>query len=111
MKIIAEKLVRRTIEEDASEADWGFFLTKRKIIVSGAVLVGEELVFQLWNCVRETLQRQMHDLGQRVVSSEVELLQAIKKLAVNKHNNVVKVIKVLVVTQTEGEKIGLKRGR
>ena len=110
-KIIAEKLVRRTIEEDASEADWGFFLTKRKMIVSGAVLVGEELVFQLWNCVRETLQRQMHDLGQRVVSSEVELLQAIKKLAVNKHNNVVKVIKVLVVTQTEGEKIGLRRGR
>ena len=110
-KNVAEKLVRRTIEEDASEADWEFFLTKRKIIVSGAVLVGEELVFQLWNCPSETLQRQMHDLGQRVVSSEVELLQAIKKLAVNKHNNVVKVIKVLVVTQTEGEKIGLKRGR
>ena len=47
----------------------------------------------------------MPDLGYKVVSSEVELLQAIKKLAVKKHNNVVKVIEFLSVTQTEGEKI------
>merc|ERR1712120_111176 len=66
---------------------------------------GEELVFQLWNCPSETLQRQLHDLGYRVVSSEVELLQAIKKLAVKKHNNVVKVIEFLAVSQTEGEKV------
>merc|ERR1712177_180033 len=104
-KNVAEKLVRPTINEDASEADWEFFLTKWKIYVSAAGLVGEELVFQLWNCPSETLQRQLHDLGYRVVSSEVELLQAIKKLAVKKHNNVVKVIEFLVVTQTEGEKV------
>ena len=91
-KNVAEKLVRPSIDEDASEADWEFFLTKWKIYVSAAGLVGEELVFQLWNCPSETLQRQLHDLGYRVVSSEVELLQAIKKLAVKKHNNVVKVI-------------------
>ena len=104
-KNVAEKLVRPTIDEDASEADWEFFLTKWKIYVSAAGLVGEELVFQLWNCPSETLQRQLHDLGYRVVSSEVELLQAIKKLAVKKHNNVVKVIEFLAVTQTEGEKV------
>ena len=104
-KNVAEKLVRPTIDEDASEADWEFFLTKWKIYVSAAGLVGEELVFQLWNCPSETLQRQMHDLGYRVVSSEVELLQAIKKLAVKKHNNVVKVIEFLAVSQTEGEKV------
>merc|ERR1712041_1357 len=79
--------------------------TKWKIYVSAAGLVGEDLVFQLWNCPSETLQRQLHDLGYRVVSSEVELLQAIKKLAVKKHNNVVKVIEFLAVTQTEEEKI------
>ena len=73
--------------------------------MSAAGLEGEELVFQLWNCPSETLQRQMHDLGYKVVSSEVELLQAIKKLAVKKHNNVVKVIEFLSVSQTEGEKI------
>ena len=104
-KNVAEKLVRPSIDEDASEADWEFFLTKWKIYVSAAGLEGEELVFQLWNCPSETLQRQMHDLGYRVVFSEVELLQAIKKLAVKKHNNVVKVIEFLAVSQTEGEKI------
>ena len=55
-KNIAEKLVRPAIDEDASEADWEFFLTKWKIYVSAAGLVGEELVFQLWNCPSETLQ-------------------------------------------------------
>merc|ERR1711989_125743 len=104
-KNIAEKLVRPTIDDDATEADWDFFLTKWKIYVSAAGLVGQKLVFQLWNCPSETLQRQMHDLGYRVVSSEVKLLQAIKKLAVKKHNNVVKVIEFLAVSQTEGEKI------
>ena len=104
-KNIAEKLVRPTIDDDATEADWEFFLTKWKIYVSAAGLVGEDLVFQLWNCPSEGLQRQLHDLGYRVVSSEVELLNAIKKLAVKKHNNVVKVIEFLAITQTEEEKI------
>ena len=104
-KNIAEKLVRPTINDDATEADWEFFLTKWKIYVSAAGLAGEDLVFQLWNCPSESLQRQLHDLGYRVVSSEVELLNAIKKLAVKKHNNVVKVIEFLAITQTEEEKI------
>ena len=55
-KNVAEKLVRPTIDEDASEADWEFFLTKWKIYVSAAGLVGEELVFQLWNCPSTTLK-------------------------------------------------------
>ena len=53
-KNVAEKLVRPTIDEDASEADWEFFLTKWKIYVAAAGLVGEELVFQLWNCPSES---------------------------------------------------------
>ena len=44
-KNIAEKLVRPSINEDASEADWEFFLTKWKIYVSAAGLEGDELVF------------------------------------------------------------------
>ena len=100
-----EKLVRPTIDKDATEAGWEFFLTKWKLYVSSTGLAGEELVSQLWNCPSETLQRQMHDLGRRAVSSEAELLQAIKKLAVKKHNNVVKVIEFLAVSQTEGEKV------
>merc|ERR1711867_120830 len=71
-KNVAEKLVRPTIDDDATEADWEFFLTKWKIYVSAAGLVGEDLVFQLWNCPSESLQRQLHDLGYRVVSSEVD---------------------------------------
>ena len=97
-KNVAEKLVRPTIDEDASEAEWEFFLTEWKIYASAAGLVGEELVFQLWNCPSTTLKRQLHDLGYRVESSEAELLQAIKKLAVKRHNNVVKVIEFLAVT-------------
>ena len=104
-KNIAEKLVRPSIDEDASEANWEFFLMKWKIYASAAGLEGEELVFQLWNCPSDVLQRQMHDLGYKVKSSEDDLLQAIKKLAVKKHNNVVKVIEFLSVTQTEGENI------
>ena len=100
-----EKLIRPTIDEDATEASWEFFLTKWKLYVSSTGLAGEELVSQLWNCPSETLQRQMHDLGRRAMSSEAELLQAIKKLAVKKHNNVVKVIEFLAVSQTEGEKV------
>ena len=104
-KNVAEKLVRPSINEDASEADWEFFLMKWKIYVSSAGLEGEELVFQLWNCPSDVLQRQMHDLGYKVTSSEDDLLQAIKKLAVKKHNNVVKVIEFLSVLQSEGENI------
>merc|ERR1712002_555699 len=104
-KNVAEKLVRPSITEDASEADWEFFLMKWRIYVSAAGLEGQELVFQLWNCPSDTLQRQMHDLGYKVKSSENDLLQAIKKLAVKKHNNVVKVIEFLSVTQLEGENI------
>ena len=100
-----EKLPRPTIDEDATEAGWEFFLTKWKLYVTSSGLTGEELVSQLWNCPSETLQRQMHDLGRRDMSSEAELLQAIKKLAVKKHNNVVKVIEFLAVSQTEGEKV------
>ena len=40
-KNVAEKLVRPTIEEDASEVDWEFFLTKWKIYVAAAGLVGD----------------------------------------------------------------------
>ena len=104
-KNVAEKLVRPSINEDASEADWEFFLMKWKIYASAAGLEGEELVFQLWNCPSDVLQRQMHDLGYKVKSSEDDLLQAIKKLTVKKHNNVVKVIEFLSVTQSEGENI------
>ena len=104
-KNVAEKLVRPTIDEDASESDWEFFLMKWKIYVAAASLEGQELVFQLWNCPTDVLQRQMHDLGYKVTSSEDDLLQAIKKLAVRKHNNVVKVIEFLSVIQTEGENI------
>merc|ERR1712002_3145 len=104
-KNVAEKLIRPSITEDASEADWEFFLMKWRIYASAAGLEGEELVFQLWNCPSDVLQRQMHDLGYKVRSSENELLQAIKKLAVRKHNNVVKVIEFLSVTQLEGESI------
>merc|ERR1712112_253437 len=104
-KNVAEKLVRPSITEDASEADWEFFLMKWRIYASAAGLEGEELVFQLWNCPSDVLQRQMHDLGYKVRSSENELLQAIKKLAVRKHNNVVKVIEFLSVKQLEGENI------
>ena len=46
-KNVAEKLVRPTIDEDASESDWEFFLMKWKIYVSAAGLEGHELVFQL----------------------------------------------------------------
>ena len=104
-KNIAEKLVRPSISEDASEADWEFFLMKWKIYASAAGLEGKELVFQLWNCPSDILQRQMQDLGYKVKSSEDELLQAIKKLVVKKHNNVVKVIEFLSVSQSEGENI------
>ena len=103
-KNVAEKLVRPSITEDASEADWEFFLMKWRIYASAAGLEGEELVFQLWNCPSDVLQRQMHDLGYKVKSSENELLQAIKKLAVKKHNNVVKVIEFLSVTQLETDR-------
>ena len=104
-KNVAEKLVRPTIDEHASESDWEFFLMKWKIYVAAAGLEGQELVFQLWNCPTDVLQRQMHGLGYKVTSSEDDLLQAIKKLAVKKHNNVVKVIEFLSVIQTEGENI------
>ena len=56
-KNVAEKLVRPSINEDASEADWEFFLMKWKIYTSAAGLEGEELVFQLWNCPSDVLQR------------------------------------------------------
>ena len=104
-KNVAEKLVRPIIDEHASESDWEFFLMKWKIYVAAAGLEDQELVFQLWNCPTDVLQRQMHDLGYKVTSSEDDLLQAIKKLAVKKHNNVVKVIEFLSVIQTEGENI------
>ena len=97
-KYVAEKLVRPVIDEHASESDWEFFLMKWKIYVAAAGLEGQELVFQLWNCPTDVLQRQMHDLGYKVTSSEDDLLQAIKKLAVKKHNNVVKVIEFLCNT-------------
>ena len=47
-KNVAEKLVRPSINEDTSEADWEFFLMKWKIYASAAGLEGEELVFKLW---------------------------------------------------------------
>ena len=56
-KNVAEKLVRPVIDEHASESDWEFFLMKWKIYVAAAGLEGQELVFQLWNCPTDVLQR------------------------------------------------------
>ena len=47
----------------------------------------------------------MHSHGYKVTTSEDDLLHAIKKLSVKKHNNVVKVIEFLSVIKTGGENI------
>ena len=101
-----EKIRRPTLNEESTETDWNFFVSKWTRYKRSAKLRGEDLVDQLWACMSEGLERQCHDHGASVdTTTEEQLLELMKAMSIRGVNKLCNVVEFLNLKQKENETI------
>ena len=103
-----DRLPRPTLGEGITESDWLHFCDKwsryKRSTLAGA---DSELISdQLWACCEEDLERAVYNSGVTSKTSETELLEVMKKLAVRSQNTLVNVVKFLNMSQQQDESAG-----
>ena len=103
-----DRLPRPMVGEGITEADWTHFCDEwaryKRSTLSGA---GEELISdQLWACCDGDLEKSVYSIGITSKTSEADLLEAMKKLAVRSQNTLVNVVKFLDMAQDQDETSG-----
>ena len=100
-----DSIPRPTIEENSSESDSSFFSAQWSRYVSGSNMTEAQQLQQLWAACSLNLQRQLHYGGQGRLTTASQLLGSIKRLAVNRRNNLVNIVEFQRMGQNKGETI------
>ena len=85
-------LTRPSVVDDCTESDWSFFKASWGRYVTACRLEETEVTAHLWSACSESLQKALHNQGATSSTSEAELLDGIRQLAVKKANNLVAVV-------------------
>ena len=86
-----EKVKRPTIAAAGTSEDWAYFTSRWSDYVEATKVSGKDRVMQLLECCEEPLRKDLtrSSGGSLTVKSEVEVLAAIKRLAVREENTMV----------------------
>ena len=99
----ADKLPRPALREEATEADFIYFIDSWKRYKRSTGLTGQAAIDQLWACCSPELSRSVYDSGVTSEDSESKLLEAMKRMAVRAQNNLVNIVDFLGMGQDKDE--------
>ena len=103
----ADKLRRPEVSEGMTDADWEYFKDCWERYKKSARLEGETAAAQLWDCCSQDLARRVYDSGMSRNSSEVQLLERIKNLAIKAQNKLCNIVTFFSMKQAQDEGSGV----
>ena len=101
----AEKLSRPNLSEEITEVEWNFFLSEWRRYKRSTGLTGQSCVDQLWACATDSLKRNCHQSGATDTTTENQLLEVMKRLAIKAQNKMVNVVQFLTLAQDTDEPV------
>ena len=101
-------LPRPTVDEGITEADWNHFTEKWSRYKRSCLANAPDcnIQDQLWACCSEQLEKSVYNSGINASATEVQLLSAMRELAVRKQNILVNVVNFLRLGQNNSESAG-----
>ena len=100
------KLERPVLEHGASEADWGMFINRWERYKRNCKFSDQqEIIDQLWGCLADGLERAAQMDGAGDLTTEKELKDRIKRLAVKQQNTLVSQVRFLQMGQDRDEPV------
>ena len=100
-----DSIPRPSIQENSSESDFSFFTAQWVRYVKGSNMTEDQQLQQLWAACAQSLQRQLHNGGSGKLTTTTQLMASIKRLAVNRRNNLVNVVEFQRMGQNKEETI------
>ena len=97
-----DRLPCPTIHENATDTEWDYFVASWEAYKRATKLDGQSAVDHLWHCPTEDLRKKVFSSGISHKNNVQELLDGIKKMSVQKHNNMVRVMEFKVMKQAQG---------
>lgn len=94
-----------TIEENSTETNFSFFMAQWTRYVANTHMTENQQVHQLWAACTNSLQKQLHYGGSAKCATVTQLMSAIKRLAVNRRNNLVNIVEFQRMGQHKEENI------
>ena len=100
-----EKARRPTLQDGVTEADWVWFMECWRRYKIKTKVEGDQVISELWECCSSELGRRVYESGIPDKVSEVDLLAAMKKMAIKNQNKLVNVVEFLSMSQEVEEPI------
>ena len=106
-----DKLCRPEVAEGMTDADWEYFKDCWERYKKSARLEGETAAAQLWDCCSQDLARKVYDSGMSRASSEEQLLERIRNLAIKAQNKLCNIVSFFSMKQNQDEASGMFHAR
>ena len=100
-----DSIPRPTIEENSTESDFSFFQAQWGRYVANTYMSENQQMHKLWAACSQSLQHQLHYGGSAKCTTITQLFNAIKRLAVNRRNNLVNIVEFQRMGQNKDETI------